>query len=158
MELSNAAELAEFRDQARTWLAENVPTEPRPRTTGPELRAFDEAWQRRQYDGGWAGMSWDAEYGGRGLSLLEQITWYEELVRAGAPETSVFIVAFAHAGPTLIARGSDEQKRYHLPRILRGETPWCQGFSESEAGSDLAGVRCRAVVDGDDLVITGSKI
>ncbi|MEN3357103.1 MAG: hypothetical protein V7637_1085 [Mycobacteriales bacterium] len=158
MELSNTAELAEFRDQARTWLAENVPAQPRPRTTGPELREFDEAWQRRQFDGGWAGIAWDTGYGGRGLSPLQQITWYEELVRAGAPDSSVFIVALAHAGPTLIARGDEEQKRYHLPRILRGEAPWCQGFSEPEAGSDLANVRCRGVVDGDELVITGSKI
>lgn len=158
MDLNATPELSEFRAEARTWLEENVPREPRPHTTGPELRAFDAAWQRRQYDGGWAGIAWEAAYGGRGLSLLEQITWYEELVRAGAPGTSVFIVALAHAGPTLIARGSEAQKQFHLPRILRGDSPWCQGFSEPEAGSDLANVRCRAVVDGDDLVITGSKI
>jgi alkylation response protein AidB-like acyl-CoA dehydrogenase len=158
VDLTDAGALADFRDETRTWLAENVPDEPRPRTAGPELRQFDEQWQRRQYDGGWAGISWDRTYGGRGLSLLEQITWYEELVRAGAPETSVFIVAFAHAGPTLITRGDEEQKRFYLPQILRGETPWCQGFSEPESGSDLASLRCRGAVDGDELVISGTKI
>lgn len=158
MDLTDGPHLAQFRDEARTWLAENVPADARPRTTGPELRRFDEEWQRRQYDGGWAGISWDAEFGGRGLSLLEQIVWYEELVRSGAPETSVFIVALAHAGPTLMMRGSEEQKRFHLPRILRGETPWCQGFSEPESGSDLASLRCRGEVDGDELVISGTKI
>ncbi|MWA03603.1 acyl-CoA dehydrogenase [Actinomadura sp. LD22] len=158
MDLNDADDLAAFREEARTWLAANVPDEPRPTTPGPALRQFDEEWQRCQYDGGWAGISWSTEYGGRGLSLLQQIIWYEELVRAGAPETSVFNVAFAHAGPTLIARGDERQKSFYLPRILRGETPWCQGFSEPESGSDLASLRCRGTLDGDELVISGTKI
>ena len=158
MDMEQGAELTEFREEARTWLQESVPKQARPRTSGPELRAFDEHWQRLQYDGGWAGIAWDRAYGGRGLSLLQQIIWYEELVRAGAPGAGVFGVAFAHAGPTLIARGSERQQQYYLPRILRGETPWSQGFSEPEAGSDLAALRCRGVVEGDDLVVTGAKI
>lgn len=164
MELITTPELAAFRDEARTWLSENVPSDERPED-GPNLknrdaiRAWDSEWQRRQYDGGWAGVDWPAEYGGRGLSLLEQIVWYEELVRAGAPTGfAVFQVALGHAGPTLIVRGSDEQKSFHLPRILRGESPWCQGFSEPGAGSDLASLRTRGVVDGDELVITGQKM
>jgi alkylation response protein AidB-like acyl-CoA dehydrogenase len=147
--------LDDFREEARTWLEENVPTEPRPE--GPAMREYDAQWQRRQYDGGWAGIDWEPEYGGRGLSPLQQIIWYEELVRANAPGHGCFGVAFGHAGPTLIMRGSQEQKTFYLPRILRGETPWCQGFSEPGAGSDLASLRTRAVVDGDDLVITGAK-
>jgi alkylation response protein AidB-like acyl-CoA dehydrogenase len=86
------------------------------------------------------------------------VIWYEELVRAKAPGRGVFGGAFNHSGPTLIMRGSEEQKKFYLPKILRGETPWCQGFSESGAGSDLASLRTRAVVEGDELVITGSKI
>ncbi len=108
--------------------------------------------------GGWAGIDWDVEYGGRGLSLLEQVIWYEELVRAGAPRESVFAVAFGHAGPTLIMRGNEQQKEFYLPKILRGESPWSQGFSEPGSGSDLASLSTRAVVDGDELVVTGSKI
>jgi alkylation response protein AidB-like acyl-CoA dehydrogenase len=156
--LETDPKLARFRDEVRTWLRENVPGEPRPATPGPELREFDCAWQRKQFEGGWAGIDWPREYGGRGLSLLEQIIWHEELVRADAPRGSVFSVAFGHAGPTLIALGSEQQKRFYLPRILRGQTPWCQGFSEPDAGSDLAALRCRGDVDGDHLVVNGSKI
>jgi alkylation response protein AidB-like acyl-CoA dehydrogenase len=164
MELDTSPRLREFREEARTWLHENVPRDPRP-PDGPDLRNrdairdWDAAWQRRQYDGGWAGVDWPEEYGGRGLSLVQQIVWYEELVRAGAPtHFSVFAVALGHAGPTLIARASEEQKSAYLPRILRGETPWCQGFSEPGSGSDLASLRTRGVVDGDELVVTGQKI
>jgi alkylation response protein AidB-like acyl-CoA dehydrogenase len=158
MHLETDPEIARFRDQVRTWLEENVPAGPRPATPGPGLREFDCAWQRRQFEGGWAGIDWPEEYGGRGLSLLQQIIWYEELVRAGAPSVSIFNVAFGHAGPTLIACGTEEQKQFYLPRILQGQTPWCQGFSEPDAGSDLAALRCRAVVDGDHLVVNGTKI
>jgi alkylation response protein AidB-like acyl-CoA dehydrogenase len=157
VELDTSPELKDFREEARTWLEENVPTEPRPETVGPEVRAYDVEWQRRQHEGGWAGIDWEPEYGGRGLSLIQQVVWYEELVRAKAPGPGVFAVAFGHAGPTLIMRGSEEQKSFYLPRILRGETPWCQGFSEPGSGSDLASLRTRGVVDGDELVITGQK-
>ena len=157
MHLETSPELKHFREEARTWLEENVPTEPRP-PYGPAMRDYDVEWHKRQYAGGWAGIEWEPEYGGRGLSLLQQVIWYEELVRAKAPGRGVFGGAFNHAGPTLIMRASEEQKRFYLPKILRGETPWCQGFSEPGAGSDLAALRTRAVIDGDELVITGSKI
>lgn len=157
MELDTSPELKEFREEARTWLEENVPAEPRPLTIGPEVREYDVEWQRRQYEGGWAGIDWEPEYGGRGLSLIQQVVWYEELVRAKAPGPGVFAVAFGHAGPTLIMRGSEAQKSFYLPKILTGETPWCQGFSEPGSGSDLASLRTRGVVDGDELVITGQK-
>jgi alkylation response protein AidB-like acyl-CoA dehydrogenase len=164
MQLDNSPELKTFREQARTWLEENIPTDQRPHD-GPdrqnlnEIRAWDSAWQRRQYDGGWGGVDWPVEYGGRGLSLVEQVIWYEEIVRSGAPtEFGVFAVSMGHAGPTLIARANDEQKSFHLPRILKGESPWRQGFSEPGSGSDLASLRTQGVVDGDELVITGQKI
>jgi alkylation response protein AidB-like acyl-CoA dehydrogenase len=147
----------EFRDEVRTWLREHVPREPQPVDLGP-MREFDLAWQRAQYDGGWAGIAWPTEHGGRGLSLTQQLIWHEEYALAGGPDVGVNFVGLNHGGPTLIARGSEEQKAEHLPRILRGEAVWCQGFSEPGAGSDLASLSTRAVIDGDDLVVTGQKI
>jgi len=148
---------AAFREEVRTWLAENVPTEPRP-LEGPDMRAFDVEWQRRQFESGWAGIAWPVEYGGRGLSLGEQLIWHEEYAGAGGPDVGVNFVGLNHGGPTLMARGDEEQKAFHLPRILQADAIWCQGFSEPEAGSDLASLRTAAVVDGDDLVVTGQKI
>ncbi|MET1132366.1 MAG: acyl-CoA dehydrogenase family protein, partial [Aeromicrobium sp.] len=115
------------------------------------------AWQRQQFDGGWAGISWPSEYGGRNLSLMEQLIWYEEYARSGAPSVGVCFVGQAHAGPTIIARGTEEQKAEYLPQILRGDIVWCQGFSEPGAGSDLASLRTRAVIEGDELVVNGQK-
>src|SRR5581483_11412355 len=136
----------------------NKPSVPPPENDLRARRDFDLAWQRKMHDAGWAGISWPKEYGGRGASLMEQLIWYEEFARAGAHEPSTLFVGLNHGGPTLIACGSEEQKGFHLPRILRGETVWCQGFSEPGAGSDLGGLSTRAVVDGDDLVVNGQKI
>lgn len=166
MDLQGRTDLDLFREEVRTWLAENAPTDPPPsidENTGfygsRDTREWDAAWQRKQYDGGWAGINWPPEYGGCGLSFLEQIVWYEEYVQAGLPVgRNCFVVALAHAGPTLILRGSEEQKSTYLPRILKGETPWCQGFSEPGAGSDLASLQTRAELDGDDFVVTGQKV
>lgn len=146
-----------FRDEVRAWLADNVPREERPLQPG-DAKAFDLAWQARQFEGGWAGINWPVEYGGRGLSLIEQIIWFEEYARAGAPWIGVCFVGVNHGGPTLIMRGDEAQKSFHLPRILKGESVWCQGFSEPGAGSDLAGLRTHARIEGDHLVINGSKI
>jgi alkylation response protein AidB-like acyl-CoA dehydrogenase len=92
------------------------------------------------------------------MGLGEQLIWFEEYVRANAPDIGCGFVGINHAGPTLIARADDAQKAFHLPRILRGESVWCQGFSEPGAGSDLASLRTRGVVDGEHLVVTGQKI
>jgi alkylation response protein AidB-like acyl-CoA dehydrogenase len=147
----------DFRARARTWLAANAPSEPAP--DDPEgAHEFELAWQARQHEGGWAGVAWPKEYGGLGLSLTEQLIWYEEYALAGAPPPRSTFVGLRHAGPTLILRGTEEQKAEHLPRILRGELTWCQGFSEPGAGSDLASLRTRGEIDGDDLVVTGQKI
>ncbi|WP_024795257.1 acyl-CoA dehydrogenase family protein [Tomitella biformata] len=157
MDLDFSAEQVEFREQVRTWLAEHAPKGERP-TDFAAVRQFDLEWQRTQFEGGWAGIAWPVEYGGRGLSLLEQLIWFEEYARAGLPSMDANFVALNHAGPTLIARADDAQKARHLPPILRGEVIWCQGFSEPGAGSDLASLRTRAEVDGDHLVVTGQKI
>ncbi len=151
-------DLRVFREEIRTWLEENNPGTPPPLDT-VEMREWSSEWQRRQFDSGWAGIDWPVEYEGRGLSFLEQIVWFEEYVQSGLPVGhSCFVVALAHAGPTLIARGSDEQKATYLPPILRGETPWCQGFSEPGSGSDLASLTTRAEIDGDMLVVNGQKV
>lgn len=147
----------DFRAEVREWLHAHVPRERRPRD-GRALRDYDTAWQRRQYDGGWAGISWPKDYGGRGLSLLEELIWHEEYSRAGAPPSASMFVALSNAGPTLIVRGSEAQKAEYLPQILKGETVWCQGFSEPGAGSDLGALKTRGEVDGDHLVINGTKI
>jgi alkylation response protein AidB-like acyl-CoA dehydrogenase len=157
MELIDNASLREFREEARTWLEENKPSGSRPEDDF-EGAEFDKAWQKIQYDGGWAGVAWPKHAGGRGLSPTELLIWYEELARADAPTAGCFLVAIGHAGPTIIAQGTPEQQAQHLQPILRGEAPWCQGFSEPGAGSDLASLRSRGEIDGDDLVINGSKI
>lgn len=157
MEFSFSPEDIAFRDEVRSWLRAHVPTEPRP-PEGAEMRAFDTAWQRRQHDAGWSGLAWPESYGGRGLSLMHQLIWHEEYAHAGAPPPGCMFIALNHAGPTLMARGTEAQNAFHIPRILSGEAVWCQGFSEPGAGSDLASLRMRGVVDGDHLVVTGSKI
>jgi alkylation response protein AidB-like acyl-CoA dehydrogenase len=146
----------QFRDEVRDWLRDNRPTEARP--AGTAGAAYDRAWQRTLFDGGWAGLNWPAEHGGRGLSLIEQMIWYEEYAKADGPPPGVLFVSQAHAGPTLIALGTEAQKAKHLNGILRGEEIWCQGFSEPSSGSDLASLRTKGVIDGDEIVVSGQKI
>jgi len=159
MNLDLTAEEQAFRAEARTWLRDHLPADERP-PEGTEMREFDLAWQRTLFDGGWAGINWPTEYGGRGLSDIQQMIWYEEFAKADPPFTlnnSCTFVGNNHGGPTLMVNGDDAQKAAHLPRILRGEVVWCQGFSEPGAGSDLAGLSTKAVIDGDELVVTGQK-
>ena len=157
MELAFSVEDIEFRDNVRSWLAEHAPSERRPKG-GPAMREFDLAWQREQFEAGWAGIAWPVEFGGRGLPLTQQLIWYEEYAKLGMKAIDTRFVGLSHAGPTLIARASPEQQAKHLPPILRGDVVWCQGFSEPEAGSDLASLRTRGERDGDELVVTGQKI
>jgi alkylation response protein AidB-like acyl-CoA dehydrogenase len=149
-----------FRSEVRRWLAEAAPAygPAPPAGDWAARRAYDTGWQRTLHDAGYAGLAWPAEFGGQGLPVTQQLVFLEEYATADAPYVGVNFVGNMHAGPTLIAEGSDEQRRFHLPRILRGESVWCQGFSEPEAGSDLASLRTRAVRDGDDYVVTGQKI
>ncbi len=162
MDIQFSTEDELFRKEVRQWLADNRPAEPRPPVADlPACRQYDTAWQKVLFDAGWAGIAWPSDFGGRGLSLTRQLIWYEEYAAADVPpggSDSVCFVGLAHAGPTLIACGSDEHKAFHLPRILSGETIWCQGFSEPGAGSDLASLRTRGEIDGDDLVVNGQKV
>ena len=158
MEITFSPAEERFREQARAWLATNQPTTEPPEHDLQARRVFDMEWQRQLHDAGYAGISWPKEYGGRGATLMEQLIWYEEFARSGARDPNTLFVGLNHGGPTLIARGNEAQKSYHLPKILKGEVIWCQGFSEPGAGSDLGALSTRAVIDGDDLVVTGQKI
>jgi alkylation response protein AidB-like acyl-CoA dehydrogenase len=149
-----------FRAEVRDWLGAEVPRHGPPPPPGDwdARRRYDTTWQRKLYDAGFAGLAWPAEAGGRGLPITQQLVYLEEYARADAPYISVNFVGMMHAGPTLIHEGTEAQQRFHLPRILRGDDVWCQGFSEPSAGSDLASLRTRAVRDGDHYVVSGQKI
>lgn len=159
MDLHYSDDDKDFRARARAWLTDNVPRKRRP-AHGTDAAQFDRDWQRKLFDHGWAGVAWPKEYGGLGLTGLQQVIWYEELARANAPaqHISTTYVALMHAGPTIMARGTEEQKAFHLPRILSGESLWCQGFSEPNAGSDLAALKTRGRLDGDHIVVNGAKM
>jgi alkylation response protein AidB-like acyl-CoA dehydrogenase len=145
-----------FREELRAWLARNPPGEPPGR--GDDGRfAWARDFQRRLADGGWAAVHWPAEYGGRGASLTESAIFYEELGRSGAP-LPANVLGLLLAGPTIMTWGTQEQKDRHLAPILTAEEIWCQGFSEPDAGSDLAALKTRAVKDGEEWVVTGQKV
>ena len=149
-----------FRAGVREWLVEAVaslPPEPE-LEDWPARREYDTGWQRRLHEAGYAGIDWPADAGGRGASPTEHLIFLEECERAGAPYVGVNFVGLLHAGPTIAAEGTSEQRARYLPPILRGDEVWCQGFSEPGAGSDLAALQTRAVRDGDEYVVNGQKI
>jgi alkylation response protein AidB-like acyl-CoA dehydrogenase len=149
------SELA-FRDELRAWFDANDPgAEP----VGDEDVHYQwrRDFQRRLADDGWAAVHWPTEYGGRGATMTESAIFFEELGRAGAP-LPANVLGLLLAGPTIMTWGTPAQKERHLSPILTAEEIWCQGFSEPDAGSDLAAVKTRAVRDGDDWVVTGQKV
>ena len=160
MELRFSDEEEAFRAKLTAWLDEVLPTvgPPPPMDDWEARRAYDCQWQRMLFDAGYAGINWPAEVGGLGASPGEHLIFLEETERRAAPYVGLLFVALLHAGPTLIAEATDAQKAQHLPAILRGDEVWCQGFSEPQAGSDLASLRTRAVRDGDEYVVNGQKI
>jgi alkylation response protein AidB-like acyl-CoA dehydrogenase len=160
VDLRYSATEEQFRKELRGWLGTTLPTlgPAPPDEDWPARRAFDSHWQGLLFRAGYAGVDWPAEGGGRGSSPVEQLIFKEECERAGAPYVGVNFVGLLHAGPTIIAEGTAQQKERYLPPILRGDDVWCQGFSEPDAGSDLASLRTRAVRDGEEYVVTGSKI
>jgi alkylation response protein AidB-like acyl-CoA dehydrogenase len=146
-----------FREELRAWLAANPPA-PEPAQGGEDAHyAWRRDWQRRLYDGGWAAPSWPAEYGGRGATLTESAIYFEEIGRARVP-MAANVLGLLLGGPTLMVWGTDAQKERYLPPILSAEEIWCQGFSEPDAGSDLASLKTRAVKHGDEWVVTGQKV
>jgi alkylation response protein AidB-like acyl-CoA dehydrogenase len=156
-------EQARFQREVREWLGANLPpgwgTPAYPKAETPADKvAFMRRWYRRLHDGGWAGLHWPREYGGRGATPIEQFLFAEEYTRLGAPAMIDIGVGPGLVGPTLIHHGTEEQKRRFLPAILRGDEVWCQGFSEPNAGSDLANCRTRADLEGDTFHVNGQKI
>ncbi|MFG3021819.1 acyl-CoA dehydrogenase family protein [Streptomyces sp. NPDC048254] len=153
MDLSYTPEEEDFRARLREWLAKvlpGLPPKPKPEDW-PGRRAYDLGWQRTLYDAGYADVHWDA-------SPTMRLIFLEETERAGAPYVGANFVGLLHAGPTIAAEGTEEQRARWLAPILRGDEVWCQGFSEPDAGSDLAALRTRAWRDGDDYVVSGAKI
>jgi len=162
MDLNPTPEEERFRATVRTWLAVNLPAgwgTPAYQAPGTaeEQVAFARVWQRRLYDGGWAGITWPREYGGRGASIIEQLLYNEEYARLQAPDILSLKIGLSLVGPTIMTCGTPEQQAQHLPNILNGQEIWCQGFSEPNAGSDLASVKTRAELQGDAFTVTGQK-
>jgi alkylation response protein AidB-like acyl-CoA dehydrogenase len=159
VDLRDTPEEAAFRTEVRGWIDGNLPDELRShrggaaRFDGPEVRA----WSRSLYEAGYAGLTWPKEYGGGGRPHSFQAIFLEESARAEAPP-HVGVIGLGMAGPTIIAHGTDEQKGRYLANILSADEIWCQGFSEPEAGSDLAAVRTSARLDGDHFVVDGQKV
>ena len=157
MDLTFSARESAFRDELRAWLAANEPP-PEPTEGGEDAHyGWRRDWQRRLYDAGWAAPAWPVEYGGRGASLSESAIYFEELGRARVP-LPANVLGLLLGGPTLMVWGTDAQKERYLAPILSGEEIWCQGFSEPDAGSDLASLKTRAVKQGEEWVITGQKV
>jgi alkylation response protein AidB-like acyl-CoA dehydrogenase len=156
MDLTFSEQETAFRDELRAWFAANDPgAEP---DGDEDVRyAWRRDFQRRLADGGWAAVHWPREYGGRGASLTESAIFFEELGRSGAP-LPANVLGLLLAGPTIMTWGAAEQKDRYLAPILTAEEIWCQGFSEPDAGSDLAGLKTRAVRDGEDWLVTGQKV
>ncbi|MFH8467563.1 acyl-CoA dehydrogenase family protein [Streptomyces sp. NPDC017991] len=160
MDLSYSVQDEEFRARLREWLGKVLPGLPAKPSADdwPGRRAYDLGWQRLLYDAGYAGLHWPTDAGGRGATPTRHLIFLEETEKAGAPYVGANFVGLLHAGPTIAAEGSARQRARWLPPVLRGEEVWCQGFSEPDAGSDLASLRTRAWRDGDDYVVSGSKI
>ncbi len=160
MDLTYPPETESFRREIRSWLDENLPPgwgDPAGTMTRDERKAFNVDWVHKLPQGGWICASWPKEYGGKGLSLIEQVVLNEEFARRDAPMRADFF-GDTLVGPTILQWGTEEQKREFIPKILNGTISWCQGFSEPDAGSDLASLKTRAVADGDEWVVTGQKV
>jgi alkylation response protein AidB-like acyl-CoA dehydrogenase len=150
-----------FREHVRAWLAANIPLEWKALGSTEVPRAdayeFGRRWQRTLFEGGFIGITWPKEYGGQGLTFMEEMILHEELALQKAPPI-LNILGVGMAGPTIIAYGTDEQKKRYPAKILSGEEIWCQGYSEPNSGSDLASLQTRAVKDGEHYVVNGQKV
>jgi alkylation response protein AidB-like acyl-CoA dehydrogenase len=162
MDLTYSPEELAFQHEVRAWLKANVPKRERADNVAegaadPERIKRAKVWQRKVHEAGYLAMGWPQEFGGRGADVMRQTIFNEELVRARAPQF-IGAMGIQMVGPTLISHGTDDQKRAYLPKILSAEDIWCQGYSEPGSGSDLASLRTRAELDGDDFVVNGQKI
>jgi alkylation response protein AidB-like acyl-CoA dehydrogenase len=160
MDLLYPPEAEDFRVEIRAWLEENLPKgwfDPGFEMSDDERAAFNAEWPQKLFEGGWICATWPNEYGGKGLTTMQGVVLSEEFARAKAPMRGDFF-GDTLVGPTLLQWGTEEQKKEFLPGILKGQTRWCQGFSEPNSGSDLASLKTTAVLDGDEWVINGQKV
>ncbi len=160
MDLTYPPEAEAFRGEVRAWLEDNLPAgwfDEGFEMSTDERSRFNREWPERLHAGGWICATWPEEYGGKGLTTMQGVVLAEEFARAGAPMRADFF-GDTLVGPTILQWGTEEQKREFLPKILRGEMRWCQGFSEPNSGSDLASLKTSAVLDGDEWVINGQKV
>ncbi len=160
MDLNLTPDELKFRDEVRAWLRANVPADWEKHRTEDEMRErfeFLRAWQKKVFQAGWAGIAWPKEFGGRGATLMQQVIFTEEMARAAAPPLAN-VLGLSLIGPTIIAFGTDAQKKRFLANILSADEIWCQGFSEPNAGSDLANTRTESRLDGDHYIVNGQKV
>ena len=163
MDFKLTPEQTSFRDEVRSWLKKNLPKDWSDRmrigsdVPRPEVYDFLRKWQRQMYEAGFVGVTWPKEYGGRGLTFVEEMILHEEIALTKAPPV-LNILAIGMAGPTIIAYGTEEQKRRYPPKMLSCEEIWCQGYSEPNSGSDLASLQTRAEKVGDQYVVNGQKV
>ena len=167
MNFDDTPQEASFRAEVRAWIAANAPTELRaelelagfgqPALRSGDVLAASKAWQKKKAQSGWACLHWPEDCGGRGASPIERVIWQQE-EGAYAKLASIFLIGQGMIGPTLMAYAQEPHKRRYLPPLASGEEIWCQLFSEPVAGSDLAGLRTRAELVGDEWVINGQKI
>ena len=160
MDLTYPPDAEEFRTEIRAWLEENLPDgwfDEGFEMTPEEKAAFNESWTTKLYEGGWICATWPKEYGGKGLTTMQGVVLAEEFARAKAPMRADFF-GDTLVGPTILQWGTEEQKKEFLPKIMKGEMRWCQGFSEPDSGSDLASLKTTAVLDGEEWVINGQKV
>jgi alkylation response protein AidB-like acyl-CoA dehydrogenase len=159
VDLRDTAEQAQFRSELRAWIDANLPEDKRGGRGGAQRfdDPFMREWSKQLYEAGYAGLTWPKEFGGAGAPYSHQALLYEELAAAQAPP-HVGVIGLGMAGPTIIAHGTDEQKARYLQPLLAADEIWCQGFSEPDAGSDLAAARTRAERRGDVYVVNGQKV
>jgi alkylation response protein AidB-like acyl-CoA dehydrogenase len=159
MDLNLTADETLFRDELRSWLATNAPKDWPAWKNKPleESYPYLRAWQRKLYEAGWAAVSWPKEFGGRSATLMQQAIFWEEMARAQAPPMANSL-GLGLIGPTIIAYGTEAQKKRFVPKILSAEEIWCQGFSEPNAGSDLANLQTEARLEGDHYILNGQKV
>jgi alkylation response protein AidB-like acyl-CoA dehydrogenase len=159
MDLNLTPQEKSLRDELRAWLEANAPKDWNEWREKPleESYPYLRVWQRKLYEGGWAAVSWPKEYGGRSATLMEQSIFWEEMARIEAPPMANSL-GLGLIGPTIIAYGTEEQKARFIPKILSAEEIWCQGFSEPNAGSDLANLQTEARLDGDHYIVNGQKV
>jgi len=159
MDLKLSLEELQFRDELRAWLGANLPRDWGEWREKPIEESFSylRAWQRKLHEGRWAAVSWAKEYGGRSATLTQQAIFWEEMTRVEAPPMANTL-GLGLIGPTIIAYGTGAQKERFIPKILSAEEIWCQGFSEPNAGSDLASLQTEARLDGDHYVVNGQKV